>query len=160
NHSFSSMASMSGGNRALTSESGVAENLRAPQVSVSYFDLLGVAPIAGRTFVAEDGKPGSRVVVLNGTGWRSRLGGEPGLSGTAIQLDGRPFTVIGVVPARAQLLYTADVWTPFIPSRGPEQRKPHYLVVYGRLKPGVTIEQARADMAVVAQGIAKISPET
>src|SRR5262249_43339617 len=75
-------------------------------------------------------------------------------------LDGQPFTVIGVVPARFQLLYTADIWTPFVPRRSPEQRKPHYLIVLGRLKPGVSIQQARGDMAAVAQGIASIAPDT
>jgi putative ABC transport system permease protein len=80
--------------------------------------------------------------------------------GSTIPLDGEPFTVIGIVPARFQIFYKSDLWTPFIPRRSPEQRRMHYLQVLGRLKPGVTFEQARAGMAPIAENIARIAPDT
>ena len=66
----------------------------------------------------------------------------------------------GIVPASFQILYNADMWTLFAVRRSPEQRRQHYMQVIGRLKPGVTIEQAQADMAAVADRIAVVSPET
>ncbi|HWZ34403.1 MAG TPA: ABC transporter permease [Bryobacteraceae bacterium] len=159
-HSFVSMAALSTASRALSTNNGVAESIPGESVTFTFFDLLGVKPVAGRTFVVEDAKPGTRVVVISERLWKSRFGGDPKLIGNTIPLDSRPFTVIGVVPADFQLQFKADVWTPFILNRSPDQRKPHYLVVLGRLKPGITIEQARADMTVVAEGIARVAPET
>ncbi len=160
NRSFASIAAISTASRALSSASSIAESIPGQSVTTSFFDLLDVHPIAGRTFLAADAKPGTRVVVLSERLWKARFNGDPKLIGTDILLNSRPFTVIGVAPAAAQLLYPADLWTPFIPSHSPEQRKPHYLVVFGRLKPGITIEQARADMTAVADGIARIAPDT
>lgn len=75
-------------------------------------------------------------------------------------LDSQPFTVIGIVPARFQIFYESQLWTPFIPKRSPEQRRMHYLQVIGRLRPGVSVDQARAEMGVLAERIARIAPET
>jgi putative ABC transport system permease protein len=69
-------------------------------------------------------------------------------------------TIVGIVPASFQILFSSDIWTPFPPRRTPEQRRQHYLQVIARLRPGATIDQARSDMDVVAQNIARISPET
>ena len=75
-------------------------------------------------------------------------------------MDGEPVTIVGVMPATFQILFPADLWTVYAPGRGPEQRQMHYLQVVGRLKPGVTREQANADMAGIAAHIAAISPAT
>jgi putative ABC transport system permease protein len=99
-------------------------------------------------------------VVLSERLWRDRFGADPKLVGSTIPLDGEPFTVIGIVPARFQIFYKSDLWTPFIPRRSPEQRRMHYLQVLARLKPGVTFEQARAGMAPIAENIARIAPDT
>ena len=99
-------------------------------------------------------------MVLSERLWRDRFGADPKLVGSTIPLDGEPFTVIGIVPARFQIFYKSDLWTPFIPRRSPEQRRMHYLQVLGRLKPGVTFEQARAGMAPIAENIARIAPDT
>ncbi len=160
NGSFASMATVFGGGRVLTGFGSGPERIAGQLVSVSFFDLLGVAPIAGRTFVTADGQPKPTVVVMSEGLWRSRFGADPGLVGRTLTLDSEPFTVIGIMPARFQVLFPADLWTPFTPRRSPEQRVPHYMQVIGRLKPGVTIDQARDDMSRVAAHIAEIAPDT
>ena len=92
--------------------------------------------------------------------WKTRFGGDPSIVGRAITLDGQPYTIIGIVPAGFQILYPADMWTLFSVRRSPEQRRQHYMQVVGRLKPGITLEQARADMAGIADRIAAIAPDT
>ena len=156
---FASVAAVSGGSRTLHTAEGGAERIPGQSVSLSFFDLLGIRPVAGRTFGAEDGREDAKVVVLSERLWRDRFGADPKLVGSTIPLDGEPFTVIGIVPARFQIFYKSDLWTPFIPRRSPEQRRMHYLQVLGRLKPGVTFEQARAGMAPIAENIARIAPD-
>jgi putative ABC transport system permease protein len=157
---FASMAAVSGGSRTLHTAEGGAERIPGQSVSLSFFDLLGIRPVAGRTFGAEDGREGAKVVVLSERLWRNRFNADPKLVGSTVPLDGEPFTVIGIVPAHFQILYKSDLWTPFIPRRSPEQRRMHYLQVFGRLKPGVTFEQASAGMAPIAENIARIAPDT
>jgi putative ABC transport system permease protein len=157
---FTTMAAVSGGSRTLRTTGGGAERIPGQSVTPSFFDLFGVRPVAGRTFGAQDAHEDTKVVVLSERLWRNRFGADPQLVGRTIPLDGEPFTVIGIVPARFQVLYKADLWTPWVPSRSPEQRRMHYLQVFGRLKRTVTVEQARANMAQIAENIARIAPDT
>ena len=157
---FASMAAVSGGSRTLLRASGSAEKIDGQSVSLSFFDLLGIRPVAGRTFTAEDGRESAKVVVLSERLWRNRFGADPKLPGSVINLDGEPFTVIGIVPSRFQIFYRSDLWIPFLVRRSPEQRQMHYLQVIARLKPGVTLDQARAGMQPIAENIARIAPDT
>ncbi len=159
NKVFRSLAAVSGDSANLRTAAG-PERIAAQSVSASFFDVLGIQPVAGRTFIGEDARPGTKVVVLGENLWRSHFGGDPALVGRPLELNGQPFTVVGIVPAQFQFLFKSDLWTVFVPGRGPEFRRMHYLRVIGRLKPGATLSQANADMAVVAAGIARISPET
>jgi putative ABC transport system permease protein len=122
--------------------------------------VLGVKPLLGRTFSLSDMKEHADTVVLSERFWRNRLNADPSIAGRTVLLDGQPFSVIGVVPADFQILNAAELWTPlFIPNK-PEWRQMHYLQAVGRLKPGATLRQARADMDVIAVNIARISPDT
>ena len=160
NHAFSAMAAVAGGGRTLTTANGAAERVPGQSVTTAFFDVLGIAPLAGRTFVSADMSAQQAVVVVGERFWRSHLACDPAAVGKILRLDGQAFTVIGIVPASFQILYPADLWTPFTLLRTPEQRRQHYLQVIARLRPGVTIEQARSDMALVADGIARIAPDT
>jgi hypothetical protein len=139
---------------------GGAERIPGQSVTSEFFSTLGVRPIAGRTFNEDDVRARAAVVVLSERMWRNRFGADVSLIGRPIPLDGRPFTVIGVVPADFEILYPADQWTLFIPRRSPEQRRMHYLQVIGRLKPGITPAQANAAMSAIGLRIAEISPAT
>jgi putative ABC transport system permease protein len=160
NYAFSGMAAVAGGGRTLTNAEGAAERVPGQSVTTAFFDVLGIAPIAGRTFVADDMRPQPDVVVIGERFWRSRFNGDPAAVGRVLRLDGQPFTVVGIVPERFQILYPADIWTPFPLRRTPEQRRQHYLQVIARVRDNVTLEQARGDMAIVAEHIAGIAPDT
>ena len=159
-HSFSSIAALAGGGRTLRGTAGTAERIPGQAVTPRFFEVLGVRTILGRTFNPTELIRQPNVVVISEPLWRTRFGGEPTLIGRAITLDGELYTVIGVVPAGFQILFPADLWTPFMPRRSPEQRRQHYLQVVGRLKPGVTIDEAREDLARIGEGIARLSPDT
>jgi putative ABC transport system permease protein len=159
-HAFASIAAIAGGGRTLTGSGGEAERIPGQAVTWQFFDVLGIRPIAGVTFTADDTANRRALVVISERMWKNRFGGDRSVLGRDIRLDGQPYTVIGVVPASFQILFPADMWTLFSVRRSPEQRRQHYMQIVGRLKPGVTLDQARADMAGVAEQIASIAPET
>jgi len=156
---FTGLAAISGTSRTLMQREG-AELITGQSVTREFFSVVGVQPIFGRAFREEDERDKANVVMLGEDLWRSRFGGDPALVGRTIPLDGQPFLVVGIVPSRFQLFYRADLWTLYIVKRSPEQRRMHYLQVLGRLRPGVSIGQASAAMAPIADGIAKASPAT
>ena len=158
--SFASIAAVAGGSRTLTGQSGTAERIPGQAVTAQFFDVLGIKPIAGRTFTADDVATRAQVVVLSERLWRGRFGADAALIGRAIQLDGEPLTVIGIVPANFQILFRADLWTTYSVRRSPEQRRQHYLQVIARLKPGVSPAQADADMSAIANRLADAWPDT
>jgi putative ABC transport system permease protein len=157
---FASVAAIAGGGRTLTGSGGEAERIAGQAVTSQFFEVLGVHAIAGVTFDPDDAARRRSVVVIGERLWRNRFGGDPGIISRVMILDGEPYTIVGVVPAGFQILYPSDMWTLFVPRRSPEQRRQHYMQVIGRLKPGVTLEQANADMAGVADAIAAIAPDT
>src|SRR5438093_3677949 len=117
-HVFESLAGVVPIGRVLTNASGAAERFRGHTVTSSFFDVLGVRPIAGRTFVPDDAAPQPSVVVVSELFWRSHLDSDPRAIGRVIRLDGLPFTVIGIVPADFQIVAPSDIWTPLPPSPG------------------------------------------
>ncbi|HLK65616.1 MAG TPA: ABC transporter permease [Bryobacteraceae bacterium] len=159
NTAFSSMAAVSGGPHTLSTEAG-AEQLPGQAVTLDFFKVLGVHPVAGRDFTSEEERTQANVVMISERMWRTRFGADPKLVGGSLMLDGKPFHVAGVVPADFQILWDTDIWTLQTVKRSPEQRKMHYFQVLGRLKPGVTFEQSRTAMALVAAHLAEIAPDT
>jgi putative ABC transport system permease protein len=159
-HAFASVAGIAGGGRTLTGLGGEAERIPGQAVTWQFFDVLGVRPILGATFTAYDAAERRNLVVISERLWRTRFGADRAIVGSAMMLDGLPYTIAGVVPAKFQVLFPANMWTLFVPRRSPEQRQQHYLQVIGLRKPDVTIEQARADMAGIAGRIAAIAPDT
>src|SRR5581483_7776210 len=160
NQTFASMAAIAGFPRVLTRDGRAPERIPGQSVTTAFFDVLGIRPIAGRTFVADDGHPQPDVVIVGERFWRTHLGADPHAVGSRLTLDGTPTTIVGIVPASFQMLFPADVWSPFPIRRTPDQRRPHYLQVVVRLAPGRSINDARADMRLVAEGIAQIAPDT
>lgn len=167
--SFTAIAAVVAGGGSLVGDDGIAEEIPAQAVTARFFDVLGVKPIAGRTFRDEDQKPASGVVLLSEGFWRRRFGADPALVGRATRFGGQTVTVIGIVPANFQFDLpgstsegAAMMWTllNMAPDRSPAERYPHYLQVIGRLKPGITVEAARADVASVADTMARELPAT
>ena len=149
------------GGMVMTGADGTAETVSRQWVTGGIFDVLGITPIAGRTFLPEDERAKSRAVVLSEGFWRTRFAGDPTVIGRDIRLDGLPFTVVGVLPEEAQLLGATSIWALVpISSRNPAMRAPRVLAVIGRLKPGVTLEAAGSDMTAIAEGLAREFPAT
>jgi predicted permease len=131
---------------------GEPEKIHSQFVSANYFDMMGAQVVLGRAFNADEDQIGrERVVILSHRFWQRRFGADPKALGESITLNDKPYTVIGVLPATGVFARNrAEVWLPMaIP---PEQNRPDraFFLAYGRLKPGVTLEQARAEMNRIA----------
>src|SRR5262245_53169265 len=152
--SFAGMAAMIERSFNLTG-AGEPERLEGRRVSANLFQLLGVSARLGRTFVPEDDKPGTHVVLLSHSLWQRRFGSDPGVIGRAVTLDGESHTVVGVMPPLVQLPgfdnRNDQLWVPIaFPAEEAAQRGNHFLEVIARLKPGITLRQARAEMDTIA----------
>ena len=140
---------------------GVPERMDAALVSSGFFRVFQEPPQFGRTFSPEDDRPGSPSVVLSYKGWTSHFNSDPHIVGKRITLDGEPFTVIGVMPTsfRFPALGT-DLWaTPAFDLKS-RSRGDHYLFAVGRMRPGVTVGQAQAEMSAIAHRLEQQYPDT
>jgi putative ABC transport system permease protein len=163
NHVFSALAGYSTGTANFEGPSGpVARNL--VQSTDNFFDVFGVNPALGRTFSPGEDQPGKDdVVVLSYEVWRQDFGAQAGALGQTIKLDGRPYSVIGVMPAgfRFPVGRREAVYTPLhITKDLSENRGSHWLPVIARLKPGVSEEQAQANMNQVLAGVGSAFPDS
>jgi predicted permease len=139
---------------------GDPETVSGYQLSANFLPLLGTPPLLGRTFVPEEGQPGKdRVVVLGFQLWRSKLGADPAILGRVIRLDGQDYTVVGVMPPRFTHPGWSQLWTP-LALRDFSERKLHGLRVAARLRAGVTLERAQAEMDAIARQLESEHPET
>jgi putative ABC transport system permease protein len=138
------------------------ENVDGARVGGDYFTMLGVRPAIGRGFLPEEDTPGRGNVVLLSDGlWRRRFGADSGVVGREIRLDGRPHTVVGVMPAAMDYtVFDEELWVPtaFTPARLAEHDE-HFLVVLGRLMPGVTRAQAEAEMRGLGKWLETTYPD-
>jgi predicted permease len=138
------------------------EHLKGAQVSADFFDLLQVRPILGRTYLPEEGQPGhEQVVILNYALWQRRFRGETSILNQTIRLGGQSYTVVGVLPPDFQFPWrNAQYWIPFGWGSAwwHRNRENNRLQVFGRLKPGVTVDQARAAMNALTERLKPAYP--
>jgi predicted permease len=174
NRTLSSMAVFRVRPSAVTNAEGAASVLGV-KASAEFFDVLEVKPIMGHTFTQADekagGGPGGFKIIISNDFWKKQFGGEANVLGRTIELDRRKFTVIGVMPAGFQFPIQADPTDFYVTiaedAANPDGNKPateergsHSLDAIARLKPGVTIEQAQADLATIAANLEKQHPDT
>jgi len=161
--SFETLAAYSGGRINLTGE-GEPQQLIGVKATAHYFDVYGIKPALGRTFLPEEDAPGkNHVVVLSYPFWQRVFGGAADVAGRPIQLNGEPYTVIGVAPRGFGLASKVDAWTPMAfeaKETANDNRGAHYLNVVGRLRPGVTVAQAEAELKVLAAQLAAQYPDS
>jgi putative ABC transport system permease protein len=152
---FEGMAALTGNAFTLGGDSG-PELIRGGSVSPNFFQMLHVEPVLGRDFLAEEETPGKdRVVLLNHGLWLRRFGGDPKIVGQSILLSGTSNTVVGVLPDIPNVIQSeAQIWKPLVLSAGFRDgalpRGAHFLAVFARLKPGVSLQRARSEMDTVA----------
>jgi putative ABC transport system permease protein len=156
---FEAIAGFWPSRRAMTGADGMGEQIDVQAVSIRFFDVFRVAPLAGRTFVAADDRPNADVVIVSERLWKGRFGGDR-LIGRQIRFDGDPFTVVGIMPDGFQVLSPSDAWfiTPTSFMRSPAGVA-HFLRVAGRLAPRMTLADARREMTTIADAIARERPE-
>jgi len=135
------------------------EQVHGIHVSQGYFRVFGVAPALGRTFLPQEDLPGgAKAVVISNTLWKTRLGGDPSLIGKPLTLAGDAYTVVGILPATFRPDPPADVFIP-LQADPDSTNQGHYLLVAGRLKPGVTVEAAKANMKLAGERFRAINPK-
>jgi predicted permease len=142
-----------------------AERVNTAVVSANFFDVLGVRPLLGRTFVASDeSKNANAVLILSFEYWKTRHGGDPNIIGKVFQMNNRPHTVIGVLPPIPQYPVENDVYMPTsqCPFRSDpaniKNRQFRLMTAFGRLKPGIPAEKAQADLSTLAGQLQKSYP--
>jgi predicted permease len=166
NHTFSAMAIARNYGFSLTGM-GVAEQVNAEFISSDFFPLLGVKPVTGRTFAPGEDQVGAGPVALISAGfWQRKFSGAPDVLGKGLTLNGKDYTIVGVIPATFHLVAPSfqdrELYVPIgqwnnnlLPNRGAGLG----IHGFGRLKPGITIEQAQADMDAVTRNLATAYPD-
>jgi putative ABC transport system permease protein len=159
--SFAGMAASRNQSVNLTGD-GEPERIPGSAVSGNYFQVLGVQPRLGRAFTTDEDAPGAgQVVVISDALWRRRFGGDPAIVGQAIELNGRPHTVIGIAPPSMRLPSSqTELWIPLaLDEQARGNRGGHSMGVVARLAPGATLEQARTEMRTIGERISAAYPE-
>jgi putative ABC transport system permease protein len=165
NHVFSEMAAADEYRSASLTGQQESESLRLAAVSANYFNVLGVTAELGRTFSAGEDQSGrEHVAILSHELWQRRFGADPSIVGRTIRLNRENYDVIGVMPASFRMLgFLPELWTPLVVTpddRTAAAHKDRPLYLFARLKPGVTIEQARAEFAALARQAEQDFPES
>jgi putative ABC transport system permease protein len=174
NRTFDCMSVYRGGSYALVNEQG-AQNVQGLKVSAEFFDVLGVKPVIGRAFVREDeqagGGPGGLKVILTHNLWMRLFNGDKTAIGRTLRIQGHSYTVIGIMPRGFQFPFETPATEMYVTlaedaanadgtKPNTEQRGNHLLLAFGRLKPGVNVAQADADLRTIAAALEKRYPDT
>src|SRR5688572_11775474 len=160
NQSFEAVtATQEKGPNIYLSDESQSEYIRGMRVSSEFFRVVGVAPAQGRGFTKEEDSPtGERVVVLGDGVWRRRFGSDPGLIGKTVNLNGNAFAVVGIMPSGFEYLGARDVFVP-MGVNPVSQNEGHNWTVLGRLKPGITLDQARRDLTLLFEKFRAANPK-
>src|SRR2546430_11517112 len=141
---------------------GAPESVRGVRVSPSFFAMLGVDAALGRTFRSDESQPGrDRVVVLTNRVWMRRFAGDATAVGRELTIDGRAFTVVGVLPEDFQFYQPdLDLWMPLAEDAGLRDRQNHSVMVFARLAPHVSLAQAQGELDGITRQLAAEHPDT
>jgi predicted permease len=163
-HSFDAMAAhtLAAMNTVTLLGQGSAELVHGTMASSDLFSTMGIQPILGRNFSAAEERSKRRVAVISENLWRRKFAADPAIVGKQIRLEKESFTVVGVVSRRQSFPDWADFWMPLslLEPDLENRRKYHPLEVMARLKPGVTVEQAQAEVQLIAHNLAQAHPDT
>jgi putative ABC transport system permease protein len=153
---FEGLAAGTGASATLMRD-GRPERVAAGLITANFFDVLGIRPRLGRTFTAEEDSPSRRdAVILGDALWRSHFNADPSVIGQSVQLNGRARTIVGVMPPGLRHPYQSDLWVPLGRADNPADTTQVYAPA--RLKPGVTVERANAELNEMAKRLAAANP--
>ncbi len=159
--SFVALGAFSGNSMNVSDDRSAPQQARGQMVTADTFGLLGQQPLLGRDFAPGDDRRGAEPVAILGYKiWQSRYAGDRGVLGRTIRIDGRPTTVVGVMPDNMEFPSSAELWIPFVPTAEQEKRGARMLQVFGRLRGDATRAQAQAEMNAIAGRLASAYPET
>src|SRR4029077_17274050 len=152
-HAFQDLAAVGFNTYTLTG-TGDPEQVNGNLISPALMRVLGVTPVAGRAFADDEEKPGAAAVAMISEGlWKRRFGGDPKVIGRTFTLNGEATTILGSAPAALSWISAGDVYTPLIINPAKEIRLNHVLLVFGRLKSGISVQQAQAEMDAISSRI-------
>ena len=159
NDVFEAMALYDFGAIAMNLGSGnPPDPVKVVHISADYFKVFGVSPMAGRSFSEAEDLPRGPAVAIIGYGlWQSRFGGASDVLGRPLLLSGTPYSIVGIMPNGFQAAPEADLWIP-LQADPNSTNQGHYLATAGRLKPGVSIDAARAQMKIRGEDFRKLDP--
>ncbi len=162
NDSFESLAAFMYGGQVSILGGDEPELVDSAYCTWDLFQTLRIQPAAGRFFIAEEGvEDGPKVVIVSHAYWQQRFGGESDTVSSALLLDGTPHTVVGVLPAGFHFMTDADIWQlTYRNGPGAGARRWHNLLLAGRLKPGVTVQQAQAEIDIISTRLQRQYPDT
>ncbi len=159
--SFEQMAAFRQASLALHAPGFAPERLSGATVGAGFFEVLGIEPVHGRTFRAEEVLPGGDAVTILGHNlWHRRFGADPTIVGEAVTVNGEARRVVGVMPEGFAFPGEVEIWVPLALEIDPTERGAHYLDVLGRLRDGVGLEAAQAEMTGIAARLAEQYPDT
>lgn len=160
NHVFSDMAALDGDIFTITGN-GRPEEVDVAGITSNLLPLLGVRPLLGRNFTADEDKPGNAVVLISAGVWRQRYGLDPNIVGRTIHLNGMAYRILGVMPFGFTFPDRSELWVPLALTTADQlERDSHFLQVYGLLRPGVTIQSARQEMTDISLQLQHEYPAT
>src|SRR2546426_1985393 len=166
--SFSMMAGYLNGSTVNVTYKNNPQRYTGGYVTEDFFKIIGVSPVLGRDFTAEDNKPGSeKVTILGDEIWRRDFGADANIVGQSVRINGKAATIIGVMPPNFKFPISEELWTPLYNEFPPVPRGGLFLgannrapAVMGRLKPGVTLDQVNAEFVALARRLAEDNPKT
>ncbi len=166
--SFSMMAGYLNGSTVNVTYKNNPQRYTGGYVTEDFFKIIGVSPVLGRDFTAADNKPGAeKVTILGGEIWRRDFGADPNIVGQSVRINGKAATIIGVMPPNFKFPVSEELWTPLYNEFPPQPRGDLRLgannnapAIMGRLKAGVTLDQANAEFIALARHLAEDNPKT
>ncbi len=161
NKTFIGLAGFSVDMKNLSDDRAAPQQARAASVSANTFSLLQQPPLLGRDFSPDDERTGAEsVVILGYTLWKTRYASEPGILGHSVRIDGKPATIIGVMPENMLFPSDTELWTPLVPRAEQQSRGARFFQVFGRMRPDVTRAQAQAEFSSIAARLASAYSDT
>jgi predicted permease len=159
--SFTALAAFTGGVVNVSDDRAAAQQARSAGITAHGFAVIGQQPLLGREFGPDDEKTGAENVAIIGYAmWKSRYAEDRGIIGRTLRIDGKPATIVGVMPDGMQFPQNNEIWLPIVPTAEQQKRSARFLQVYGRLRDGVSRAQAETELDGIAARLAAAYPDT